>query len=370
MTSQPAESATKRTGGEWLVYARSTGGHRQSYLDIFGPMFGLEPVSGKMDAATLRRLVAADRLLFATLDDHMASFAAVAASRSILRRPTAALFLRPQKCFESGRWYYPLKRHAFRILRRLPHLTMATITPFDVAPRYGEVAHVGVPDPQYWDLSDGAGLPAAGRTDLSDEVVAKAAGRRVLCLVGGLSADKGLPFLADTLERHPQIAERLLVVAAGRVHASAPVLAARLEAAGALVVDRFVSDAELASLYGVAELIWACYAPGYDQASGIFGRAMQYGVPPLVREGSLIATFAAMNGIDHVRVAYGEDEALAELLWNCPARFDPAGPFSRRDRSDLVHGWKQSFVKAISNGLGIASFGNSHRVREKHSQTS
>src|SRR5579864_6443078 len=53
-------------GKEWLVYVVTRSGHRQSYLDILGPMFDLEPVSGRMTIALFRRLLRAERLLFAT----------------------------------------------------------------------------------------------------------------------------------------------------------------------------------------------------------------------------------------------------------------------------------------------------------------
>lgn len=340
-----------RTGGESLVYVKTTGGHRQSYLDTFAGLFELEPVSGSMNLALLRRLIVADRLLFATLDENMFSFPVVAAMRSLLGKPTVGMFLRPQTCFQTGRWYYPVKRHAFRLLRRLPRLTIATITPFDVAPRYAEVAHVGVADPQYWDLHGEAGPPRPGRTKLSDKVLARAAGRRILCLVGGLSSDKGLAFLGETLERHPRVADEVLVVGAGRVRPQDAECARRLEAAGALVVDRFITDAELDSLYGIAGLIWSCYAPGYDQASGIFGRAVQYGVPPVVREGSLIAAFATANGIDHCPVAYGNCETLSNLLLQPRLQERATLTMPATDRQQLIASWRRYFTMEINKGF-------------------
>jgi hypothetical protein len=341
-----------RRAGERLVYAVSTGGHRQSYLDTLGSLFALEPVSGRMSLALFRRLVAAERLLFATLDEDMNSFGAIAATRSLLGRPTAALFLRAQKCFETGRWYYRLKRHAFRALRRLPRLTVASITPFEVAPHHAEVAHFGVCDPQYWDLHDGETLRRPGSTALSEEVLTRAAGRHILCVLGSLSTIKGLVFLTETLERHPRIAERTLVVGAGRVPAESTSLAARMTAAGAIIVDRFVTDAELESLYGVADSIWACYRPDYDQASGVFGRAIQLGVPPIVREGSMIATLAAANGVSHLPVTYGAHEALAELLQRPFARQECTPVLSQAERSKLVGYWRRQFEETIRLGLG------------------
>jgi hypothetical protein len=336
---------------ESLVYVKATSGHRQSYLDTFSRVFGLEPVSGPMNTVVLRRLVAADCLLFATLDENMLGFPAVAAIRSILGRPTVGIFLRPQTCFQTERWYHPVKRYAFRLLRRLPGLTIATITPFTVEPRYAEVAHVGVADPQYWDLQGESGSPHGEHTNLSDDVVKRARGRRILCVLGGLSTDKGLPFLTETLERSTSIADEVFVVVSGRVRPQDSEWIRRLEAAGAFVVNRFIADAELDSLYGIASLVWSCYAPDYDQASGIFGRAIQYGVPPIVREGSLISAFAAANGIDYYSVTYGAHASLADLLLNTSAAPTSRTSLSGSERSALIDDWRRQFVGTIGASL-------------------
>ena len=356
MTNVSTAMNPARVAGEHLIYSVTTTGHRQSYLDTLGAILALQPVSGRMSLALFRRLVAADRLLFAMLDEDMASFAAIAGARSLLGRPTAALFLRAQKCFETGRWYYPLKRHAFRALRWLPGLTVASITPFEVTPHHAEVAHCGVFDPQYWDLHDGKTLRRPGRTPLSDEVVARAAGRSVLCAIGTLSSNKGLAFLAETLERHPRLKEQVLIVGAGSVPAEAATLAARLERAGALIVGRFISDAELESLYGVADMVWACYSPDYDQASGVFGRAVQFGAEPITRAGSVIAAFADLNRISHIAIPYGRHEALAEVLGGHFTRSESLKSALQRDRLQVIAGWRQQFIDKI--GAGISGSGN------------
>ncbi|MER9263457.1 hypothetical protein NKI63_02575 [Mesorhizobium sp. M0410] len=342
---------------ENLIYAVATSGHRQSYLDTLSELFSFEPISESMSFPVFRRLLAAERLLFATLDDNMMSFGMIAVVRSILGRPTAGLFLRAQKCFESDRWYYALKRHAFRALRWLPGLTIASITPFDVAPRHAEVAHCGVFDPQYWDLHDGEAIRRPGRTALSEEILARAGGRQILCAVGTLGANKGLALLAETLERYPDIAKSTLVVGAGRVAAESAALAARMTTAGAMIYDSFITDPELESLYGVADMIWVCYAPAYDQASGVFGRAMQFGVEPIVREGSMIAAFATLNGIDHLPVTYGDHEALAGLLRSRLGRSGPTKSSFQVARCILIGGWRRQFVRTISGALGVTPFG-------------
>jgi len=312
-------------------------------------MFGLKPVSGPMSPGLFRRLVAAEQVLFASLDDDTLGFAACAATRSFLARPTAALFLRAQKCFETGRWYYPVKRNAFTLMRRFPKLTIATITPFYSNPEYAEVANTGVCDPQYWDmLIDGKVRSPAG-TLLSREIETRANGRKIICALGVLGTGKGFDFLAETLECHSELSREVLVVCAGRTSPASKPIAESLTRGGGFLIDRFITNAELESLYLVSDAIWACYAPEYDQASGIFGRAIQFGVPPVLRSGSLVSNFARHNEIEHIAVDYRNKDQLARALLGLPSksqRLDDADVRTRR-----VAKWYSDFEMTIGQAL-------------------
>lgn len=333
---------------ENLIYSLQKSGHRQAYLNQLGPMFGLTPVTGRMTRSIFRRMLRAEQLLIADIDEDVFSFAACAVARSILRRPTVALFLRAQKCFEAGRWYYPAKRYAFRLIRRIPGLTVATITPFHIAPRYAEVATIGVCDPQYWDMHDGASLRGPRISQLSEDVCRQAEGRAVLCVLGWLGTAKGLEFLLETLEANPEITKKVFVVCVGRVVGAPQNFAERLVKLRAALVDRFVPDNELESLYGVAHAVWSCYAPGYDQASGIFGRAIQFNVPPVVREGSILSKFAEAWKIQSFPVVFGDRVALARVLLDVSKLESPQG---NANRSIPVGKWREDFEKMISAGL-------------------
>ena len=337
--------------GERLAYAVGLQGHRQSYLNLLGDLFDLEPMVGRMTPSLFKRLVRADQVLFTSLDDGMYAFAAVSLMRSLAGRPTAALFLRAQKCFDSGNWRYGLKRHAFATMRRLPHLTIATITPFDVAPRYAEVANVGVCDPQYWDRYADLAIRQPTTTDLSALVLAHASGRQICCALGSIGTGKGLRFLAETLESYPEITEKILIVCAGHVPYHGLELARRLEKAGALLIGRFLTDAELESLYSVADVVWACYAPDYDQASGIFGRALQFGIPPLVRQGSVIEAFATSNGVRSISVRFGSRRELSRSLLSMCSHKPPKIGSSPTDLTKLVGEWRRQFENTIRAAL-------------------
>ena len=314
-------------------------------------MFGGEPIYGKLDGAMIRVLADAPSVFFVTLDDDVAGFAAVAAKRRLAKRPTAGLLLRPQSCFARGPVGY-VKHALFRTLKSLRGVTIATITPFDVAPAYAKVASIGLADPQYWDLLRDGHAPPPASTPLSHDVVQRAQGRPIIAAVGSLNPEKGLEHLAAALEQcrsAHHIGDDAFVVFAGRVLPGSEAIAKRLDQAGALVVDRFISDDELSSLYGIADAVWACYAPAYDQASGIFGRAIQTGVPAILRRGSVISQIAANNDFAHYAIDGHDISELAQLLQKLPRRA-PAD-CSSPAREKLLSTWRGDFIDRIRAGL-------------------
>ena len=83
------------------------------------------------------------------------------------------------------------------------------------------------------------------------------------------------------------LCRRWKVATASRHHAE------RFTANGGMLIDRHLDNDELLHLYRRADAIWSCYAPDYNQASGIFGRAVQLGVPAIVRKRSYLQPLAA-----------------------------------------------------------------------------
>lgn len=234
-------------------------------------------------------------------------------------------------------------------MRRLPGLTLLTITPFDLEPQFRHVANVGVHDPQYWDKHDGSSIAPPVKTELSGQLLHEAAGRRLLCIPGAITGLKGFKFLANILAISPALTESVFVVAVGRVHADMTEAAARFAAAGGYLVDRHISDEELESLYGVADMVWSCYIPEYDQASGIFGRAMQYGVPAVVRRNSLIDRLATNIEAPVIRLDYDDVEEAALALRHAPQR--PSKPEDLDRKAMLIGAWRQNFLAEVSNSL-------------------
>lgn len=278
-------------------------GHRKSYQDIFARMFTLTPSVGKVGWRRFLALVEAQSLLFGTIDDDYLGFFAVSLARAVLGRRTVGIFLRPQTCFVKRGPLYTVKRLAFMALRHVPYVSVFTIIPFSVASNYRKIATGGVTDPQLWDIEGDTTTPCD--FGLARQIVAAAQGRRILAFIGTASAIKGIEFLRNMVTDPTWPRDQFLPVIAGKFPKDTQPLSLQLSDAGALVIDRFMSEDELQTLYNTADFVWACYRPDYDQASGIFGRAVQFGKTPVVRAGSLIADFDKIIPSEVIKLEYG-----------------------------------------------------------------
>lgn len=283
--------------GKWhlkrggLVHVTNHSGHRGSYQDLFCKLLALRPSTGSA-WRKIHSLVIAPHVLFATLDGEEFAYATIGLVRAMLGRSTVGLFLRPQGCFKKTA-KGAVKGRLFRLLKRVKAVHTLTILPFEIDQRYAEVADNWIYDPQLWDLSVD-GLPLLPETDLSRRVEALRDGRKVMIFIGGANLRKGFDGFVAQAEAQ---SESLLCVSAGQVSPECKRHAERLVALGMIVEDRFVTDNELLSLYKVADLAWCCYAPEYDQSSGVFGRAVQSRCGAIIRNGSQLEIFVYKFGL-------------------------------------------------------------------------
>lgn len=262
---------------------------------------------------------------FAAIDDHWTTFAASALRSMLGGRRTVGIFFRPGQCFSRVKLRAPLKRLAFGILSRLPRTSVLAILPFDIDPRFAAVATDWFYDPQLWDLPFFGMPPADGFPALDREILAAAAGRQIVLSLGQVELRKGFDFFCRIWCDSPEVRARTLFVSAGKVNAESKAAAAEFAAAGGLLIDRRMEDEEIRHLYRHAALVWACYNPNHDQASGILGRAVQLGVPVIVRDTSYLEKLA--RHLDHpaLSIPFGAVAPAVDGILNAtPSRLDPA----------------------------------------------
>jgi hypothetical protein len=269
-------------------------GHRVDYDRVLiGEMQALNIHLDRMEKA--RHAVDSSRpFLYAMVDSHVIAFLVNAIVRSLMRRPTVGLLFRPGECFLETSLKYRIKRILFQAASRLPHVSILTLMPFAVFPRFAEVATEWIYDPQLWDLlylgfSEDKALPM-----LRELISSKARGRRVLMALGEQRQAKGFDYLVDLWCYSAEVREDFLFVAAGTIDSQSAQKSDLFVQQGGLLLNRRISDQELMCMYRCADIIWCCYSPDYNQASGILGRAIQFGVPVTVRTNSYLEKLGAL----------------------------------------------------------------------------
>lgn len=339
--TEPNDTASVNAAVHLISF--SADGHRSAYNDVLAHLLRRQNVD--LSAHHERSRVA----FYPMLDDNIPVFLRSCLQNALSGRRTVGLFFRPGECFRRDRVKYRLKNLLFRVLKRMPTIRILTIMPFHVDPRFALVANDWIHDPQLWDMDL---LPAAETQDaLSATVRAAANGRQVVVALGGQNRLKGFDRLATLWQSDLRLRQRYLFVAAGKVAAECAGDAQAFVDAGGLLLDRFISDEELLALYTASDVVWSCYAPHYNQASGIFGRAFQMGKPAIVREGSYIAAMA--KHLDHPVIAIAQDNATAanELLsW-------PTDPTPAKASTVMITAMRQRDTRVLLSAFGIDASG-------------
>ena len=304
--------------------SEGTQGHRPDYDRVLIAEFRAQNIHVDVIEKARYAVDSSRPFFYAMLDSHVISFLTNAVVRSLSGRRTVGLFFLPGRCFLRTSFKSRIKRMLFQAASQLPHVSILTLMPFAVFPRFEEVATGWIYDPQLWDLlhfgfSEGNVFPM-----LRDLLSAKAGGRRFLIALGEQHQGKGFDYLVDLWCSSAEVRENFLFVVAGNVEDHSAQKAEMFVQQGGLLINRHVSHAELMFMYRFADIIWCCYSPAYNQASGIFGRATQLGVPVTVRKGSYLENLGGMLSHPVLALPFeNADIAANEILaWN-PVAPDP-----------------------------------------------
>ena len=135
-----------------------------------------------------------------------------------------------------------------------------------------------------------------------------------------------------------------------------------------MLINSWIGDAEIESLFGIADKIWSCCSLESDKASGIFGRAMQWGVPVIVRADSSIHQFAQALNLACLPVVFGDcDAARSALLDRIAIRW--SGPTHEQFVTQIAS-WRDHFRQSLLDALtGKQSYeaicGDKHEMAAK-----
>lgn len=294
-----------------VITAESNAGHRKDYLEFLQRLFAASGISSECRGLRFGDIAERAPILSTMFEEHPFRLLLIAALRACWGRRTATLLFRGVEAAEGQSLRLKAKRFALRLAKRLPRVTILSIVPNYLHSGLAAVTSAWIYDLQFWDRTcDELPLDGAVMRTLREE----GRGRLLIACLGRQDREKGLGELVNILRAAPSLSERIAIVSAGRIDPALAGVQADLGRFGVIVINRFVSDDELLQVYAAADLIWACYAPIYDQSSGIFGRALQFGKRVLVREGSAIQRIALALRAPAVAIPWGDHRRAADIL--------------------------------------------------------
>jgi hypothetical protein len=294
-----------------LIPVHALDGHRQEFLDLFSREvndLGYNVIHRKLSIADVFH---PGPILSLFLEEHPTTFLFVSFFRSLANKRSVTLMFRPKEASAGTTLKLKIKRALLRLSKVSKHTTVFTILPFEDASPINKIANDWIYDPQLWDWFS----RQPPKDDAFIELVLSAAkGRKILTSLGVQSKVKGFDFFTSIWEKYPPIHKNILFVCAGDASRCSPEIKRRFTETGGLLIDRQLTTGEIASLYDVSDVVWACYSPEYDQASGIFGRAFQLNVPAIIREGASLNDLANRIGYAPINIRWNDTTHAKQAL--------------------------------------------------------
>lgn len=293
------------------AYDISREGHRDSYLLIAEKLLGTNSLVGTKNLFSTFRFRQA---LFLTIDDYFMTFVVISLLRSLLGKKTVGISIRMEAIIEKMTPKRFIKRSLLQLLKPLPGVRVLALSPPWAVPGMESFTADWIDDLQLWDAPLIARTPPSLESNtFVDELERTKNGRKLILNLGRQDWQKGFKFFVS-LAANKEIQARFQFAVVGRLREVDPDDVALFKAAGGIIDDRFLPESDLLDLYQKADLIWSCYDPVYNVNSGIFGRAVQFSKPTIVRRGSFLERFQKHYS-SGIALDYGDvPKAQAALL--------------------------------------------------------
>jgi hypothetical protein len=294
------------------LYVASLSGHRKSYLEFALKLFPSKVIK---KGALIKY---SDPVFFLMIEDSFILYFLAGVMRSILGRKTIGLLFRPKPAVECNSFKLKIKKIALLLLKKVTNVHTLLIIPTATHHSFSEISDGWIYDFQLWDLkaSDYNFFTELKNemysNGLYSDVIRVKHSRKVLCALGSQDQIKGFDTFASSYINYSPLRDIFLFAYGGKVRGSDEFIK-QFEMCGGFSENRLVSDNELIQLYAASNIVWTLYAEEYDQASGIFGRAVQLGIPVIVRKNSLIHKICMLDNIPHISMTKKSVSTIVKL---------------------------------------------------------
>ncbi|MCF7455160.1 hypothetical protein [Vibrio sp. A1-1] len=284
------------------IYSRNLNGHRNSYTKVFEEELHAKNLNFKAC------LFSPKPMFFLMVEDSFFIYVLTAIIRSLLGLKTLGLVFSVKPVLNHINKRYRAKYYALRLIKFIPGISSVSIVPFYVDSRIKKICTDYIYDPQFWDLGKDelTFFENLSRYNLDCNVVKyieslkfdlNEVNDKKVVSIGEQSFKKGTPeFIKLSYNYHKN---DIRFIYSGKLDSESKKCIA--EHCNDLLtgVDRFITDKEIMFSYFLSDVVWCCYHADYDQASGIFGRALQLGKPVFVRKDSYLHLICLEEGVIH-----------------------------------------------------------------------
>lgn len=298
-------------------YSGNLDGHRASYLEFVKSNFEGERLAAK------QLFLHKGPVFFLMIEDNFALYFIVSIFRILIGKRTVGLLFRPKPAVIANSLRLKLKKLALKFLKLFSNVQTISIVPTTLEPKIIEIVDGWIYDFQLWDISLKQKKQAKEINYLfkqNDHIVFEKykilklicdknkKNKKILIALGAQNIGKGTELLANSMNQINNA--DYFVVVAGKFSEDINQSKSIIENNGGLIFDRYISDDEILALYAISDSVWCFYDPSYDQASGILGRAIQFGIQPIVREGSISHLLCEQQMLNYVSVRNSDDIKL------------------------------------------------------------
>ena len=302
-----------------VVYSQSSAGHRAEYNRVLSSNFDASIICGSLNATRLLQAIKCRQFLFfSMIEENTIAYFMISIIRWMIGQKTGGFLFRPKQCLAINTLSRKIKFIMLRFLTMYRISNTIVLLPFDIEHGMSVISNDWIYDMQLWDaellFGDTWRNRAVLKSDLKKAILEAASGRKILISLGEQSQEKGFDLLSSIWCRSEEIRRKWLFVAAGRVARDSESRCSEFVKNGGIAINRYIEEYEMIALYGCSDAAWACYAPSYNQASGIFGRAFQAGLPIVIRRGSLLEALSKNIDAEVIPLEYGDPSSCVDAF--------------------------------------------------------
>jgi hypothetical protein len=302
-------------------YSRNFSGHRKSYYELLSNELNGELTSLRIGVFSKKTQ------FFLMIEDSFFLFLFVGIIRAMFGLKTIGLLFRVKNCLEPTYFNAYIKKLCLKFIKPIKNIHTLSLLPFEIDERAESVCDGWIYDPQFWDLktsdlklyekfsknnvdrfdtiseqgfSDIVGLFKLNKSKVEHSIVS----------IGEQTRIKGFERLMDLFDSDLTFFSRFDFCYGGRVERELNNKLNKQRNMRFQGLNKRLSDDEIIIFYAFADFIWCSYTEDYDQASGIFGRALQFNKTVIIRKNSYLHSLCLIEDIPHISLEYKNGELI------------------------------------------------------------